>query len=111
MRIGVIAPPWLAVPPTAYGGTEAVIDNLARSLHRQGHTVRLFTVADSTCPVRRDFLYREGAEPMGDSLEEAAHVVAAYEALDDVDVIHDHTVIGPLVARRFLARRIPVITT
>jgi glycosyltransferase involved in cell wall biosynthesis len=111
MRVGIIAPPWLTVPPGAYGGTESVIDNLARGLHRSGHTVRLFTVGDSTCPVGRRFLYRRAAEPMGDSLAEAAHVAAAYEALDDVDIIHDHTVVGPLVARRFLTRRIPVVVT
>src|SRR5215472_19340606 len=32
MRIGLIAPPWVPVPPPAYGGTEVVIDNLARGL-------------------------------------------------------------------------------
>ena len=26
MRIGIIAPPWIAVPAPAYGGTEAVLD-------------------------------------------------------------------------------------
>ena len=30
MRIGLIAPPFLAVPPPTYGGTELVIDVLAR---------------------------------------------------------------------------------
>ena len=25
MRIGLIAPPWVPVPPTGYGGTEAVV--------------------------------------------------------------------------------------
>ena len=32
MRIVLIAPPWLPVPPTAYGGTELVVDALARGL-------------------------------------------------------------------------------
>jgi hypothetical protein len=52
MRIGLIAPPWLPVPPPGYGGTEVVIDNLARGLQSLGHDVRLFTVGDSTCPCR-----------------------------------------------------------
>ena len=30
MRIGLIAPPWVSVPPAGYGGTENVIDLLAR---------------------------------------------------------------------------------
>jgi glycosyltransferase involved in cell wall biosynthesis len=34
---------------------------------------------------------------MGLALPEAAHAMAAYEALQDVDVIHDHTLLGPLV--------------
>ena len=32
MRIGLIAPPWAPVPPAGYGGTEVVVDNLARGL-------------------------------------------------------------------------------
>jgi hypothetical protein len=29
MKIGLIVPPWVPVPPPAYGGTEAVVGNLA----------------------------------------------------------------------------------
>ena len=36
LRIALVAPPWLPVPPPAYGGTEAVIDTLARGLQAQG---------------------------------------------------------------------------
>jgi len=32
LRVGIIAPPWLPVPPVAYCGTENVIDILARGL-------------------------------------------------------------------------------
>jgi glycosyltransferase involved in cell wall biosynthesis len=111
MRIGLIAPPWIPVPPPAYGGTEVVIDNLARGLLALGHDVRLFTVGESTCPVPRQWLFRSPVEPMGAPAAEAAHGLAAYEALADADVIHDHTVIGPrLAGRRGLARQ-PVVTT
>ena len=34
MRIAIVAPPWLPVPPPAYGGTENVLDTLARGLIR-----------------------------------------------------------------------------
>jgi glycosyltransferase involved in cell wall biosynthesis len=111
MRIGLIAPPWIPVPPPAYGGTEEVIDNLARGLTACGHDVRLFTVGESTCPVPRQWLYRSPVEPIGDPFQEAAHVLAAYHALADTDIIHDHTELGPLLAgRRGLARQ-PVVTT
>ena len=48
---------------------------------------------------------------MGTSVEETAHVLAAYDALGDVDVIHDHTVLGPLVGAPRLARRVPIVST
>ncbi|HET8615376.1 MAG TPA: glycosyltransferase, partial [Actinomycetales bacterium] len=99
MRIGLVAPPWLPVPPTSYGGTEAVIDNLARGLTTLGHDVQLFTVGTSTCPVAREHLFAEPAPEMGMALPEAAHALAAYDALRDVDVIHDHTVLGAVLHR------------
>jgi len=111
MRIGLIAPPWLPVPPPGYGGTEVVIDNLARGLQALGHDVRLFTVGDSTCPVPLEFLYPTGITPMDADIPEAAHVLAAYDALADVDIIHDHTALGPLVAGRRGIRQPPVVTT
>src|SRR3954454_10092752 len=51
MRIGLIAPPGVPVPPPAYGGTESVIDRLARGLVRAGHEVLLAAAANSSCPV------------------------------------------------------------
>jgi len=111
MRIGLIAPPWIPVPPPAYGGTEIVIDYLARGLMARGHDVRLFTVGESTCPVPRQWLFRSPVEPMGACAQEAAHVLAAYEALADVDIIHDHTVMGPQLAGRRGIPRQPVVTT
>jgi glycosyltransferase involved in cell wall biosynthesis len=111
MRIGLIAPPWESIPPVGYGGTEVVVDNLARALQARGHSVRLFTVATSTCPVRRDYLFAEPVDPMGTSVEEAAHVLAAYEELDDVDVIHDHTILGPLLGPLSRPAVLPVVTT
>ena len=99
-RIGIVAPPWVAVPPLGYGGTEAVIDSLARGLVHAGHEVVLFTTGDSTCPVERRSYWPEGVEPMGSILAETSHVLAAYDALSDCDVVHDHTLIGPLLTGR-----------
>lgn len=111
MRIGLIAPPWFPVPPPAYGGTECVVDNLARGLAALGHDVRLFTVGTSTSPVRRSHLFDLPVPQLGRSIPEAAHVLAAHEELHDVDVIHDHTVLGPLLAARASLRGPPVVTT
>ncbi|MBO0837814.1 MAG: glycosyltransferase family 4 protein [Actinobacteria bacterium] len=111
MRIGLIAPPWVPVPPPAYGGTEVVIDNLARGLQELGHEVRLFTVGESECPVPTDFLFPQPMAPIGSTVPETAHVLAAYESLADMDIIHDHTFLGPLISGLRGMRRPPVVTT
>ncbi|MEU7145632.1 glycosyltransferase family 4 protein [Nocardia sp. NPDC046473] len=97
MRIGQIVPPWVPVPPPAYGGTEAVVGNLSVGLDLLGHDVHLFTVGDSTCPVRRYSLYEHPTVQIGVGEAELMHVLAAYETLADVDIIHDHTSLGPFV--------------
>ncbi|HLF40544.1 MAG TPA: glycosyltransferase family 4 protein, partial [Acidimicrobiia bacterium] len=107
MRIGLVAPPWVPVPPTGYGGTEAVVDLLARGLRAAGEEVVLFTLGCSTCPVPRRWVYEEPQVPMGIAAAEARHVVRAYRVLTDCDVIHDHTLLGP----SFAPRATPVVTT
>jgi glycosyltransferase involved in cell wall biosynthesis len=99
MRVGILAPPWAPVPPALYGGIETVLDQLARALVALGHEVVLFASGDSTCPVQRRaaLAEAEGAR-IGMTVPELRHVLHAYEALEDVDVIHDHTVAGPFVA-------------
>ncbi len=115
MRIGLIAPPWVTVPPTRYGGTESVLDNLARGLVDRGHEVVLFTVGASTCPVEQRWLFDEPAAPIGAGELEAAHVLTAYSSLQgDVDVLHDHTALGPLLAPALASAavaRVPVVLT
>jgi glycosyltransferase involved in cell wall biosynthesis len=98
MRIGLIAPPWVPVPPTGYGGTEGVVDCLARGLQAAGEDVVLFATGDSTCQVPRQWAYDHPQAPMGLDVAEARHLVRAYQALADRDVIHDHTLLGPFFA-------------
>ncbi len=110
MRIGLIAPPWLPVPPAAYGGTEAVIDRLARGFVAAGHEVLLSTTGDATCPVPRQWvLERADSERMGSASVELHHLVHAYDALQHCDIVHDHTVIGPTYSLRFPS--LTVVTT
>lgn len=111
MRIGLIAPPFLPVPPAGYGGTEAVVANLARGLSELGHDVQLFTVGESTSPQASGHVFDEAVTPIGERVAEAIHVVAAYETLADVDIIHDHTVLGPLFAQNSKLVTPAVVTT
>ncbi len=96
MKIGLLAPPWLPVPPPSYGGTESVIDRLARGLQRAGHEVLLFSTGDSTVSVPTAFALKEAVRDRWEnSGVELGHVAEAYEALADCDVVHDHTLAGP----------------
>ena len=112
MRIAIIAPPWVPVPPTGYGGTEAVLDRLAVGLARAGHEVALVAHPDSTCPVTLIPGPRIAADTqIGGVVPELGHVLAAYEAVVElgVDVVHDHTMSGPFYAERF--PQLPLVTT
>ncbi|HSP02100.1 MAG TPA: glycosyltransferase family 4 protein [Acidimicrobiales bacterium] len=98
LRIGMIAPPWVPVPPRGYGGTELVVDELARGLERAGHHVVLWTTGDSTCPVERRGVLDRAAGTEASTDVEVHHVADAYDSLRDCDLIHDHTFLGPLWA-------------
>lgn len=110
MRIGLIAPPWTPIPPLLYGGIELVVDQLARGLREAGHDVLLFATGDSTCPVPRAWVLpeAEGAR-IGMVVPELRHVIHAYEAVRDCDVVHDHTLMGPFHSEHYLD--LPVATT
>ncbi len=111
MRVAIIAPPWLPVPPPAYGGTEAVLDTLARGLQDAGHDVLLFTTGDSTCPVPTEWvLERAVGTESATPATELHHVINAYDAALrwGADVIHDHTLTGPVYGRHL---GIPLVTT
>ena len=110
MRIGILATPWAPIPPQLYGGIELVVDRLARGLEAAGHDVLLFASGDSTSPVPRASVleHAEGTR-IGNSVPELRHVMAAYDAFEGFDVVHDHTVAGPVYAERF--HDLPVLTT
>ena len=110
MRIGLIAPPWLTVPPAGYGGTEAVVGLLARGLAELGHEVVLAAAAGSPSPVAQV----PGSLPpeprhLGRGQDELRHVLNAYAQLQGVDIIHDHTLAGPLL--RLAGSGVPVVST
>lgn len=97
VRVLLVAPPWVPVPPPSYGGTELVINNLAEALARQGHEVAIFTTRDSATTLERGWLY-EHAKGFGrfGAVEELAHVMASRDFAEswDADIVHDHTMVG-----------------
>jgi glycosyltransferase involved in cell wall biosynthesis len=114
MRVGLIATPWTPTPPVLYGGIELVVDRLARGFSAAGHDVVLFATGDSTCPVPRHHLLEVAdGRCIGNGVTEIRHALAAYECLRDegCDIIHDHTLAGPLLGPRLLDGDVPIVTT
>ena len=102
MRIGLIAPTWLPIPAPAYGGTETVVDTLARGLQAAGHDVHLVAHPDSTCPVPLSSVVLAGdTTRMGRASIELEHALGAYPQVSHCDVVHDHTLAGPIIAARY----------
>lgn len=47
LRIALLSPPMLPVPPLKYAGTERIVAVLAKALHQRGHAVTVFAPGDS----------------------------------------------------------------
>lgn len=112
LRIAVVAPPWFPVPPTGYGGIESVCAGLVDGLVERGHDVTLIGTGTDTTDATRFFAATEEpqSDRVGDVLTEVRHAAAASQIIAelDIDVIHDHTAAGPLVAAGF---EIPTVLT
>ncbi len=99
LRIAIIAPPWIPIPPPAYGGIEAVVALLCDELVAKGHDVTLFAAPGSRSPARVHAPLGEAhPDRIGSALFEADHVGSAYDAIDRAasdgkpfDVVHDHS--------------------
>jgi glycosyltransferase involved in cell wall biosynthesis len=95
MRIGLVAPPWFAVPPAGYGGIERVVSYLADGLARRGHFVTLFAAGGSQTEARLVSAFHQPPSGMlGDLTVEIVHTASAYASVRDFDLIHDHTLAG-----------------
>ena len=93
MRIALIAPPFIAVPPQRYGGTELFVAELASGLAQQGVAVTLYTNGESSLPVPMKWLYEKQEWPIeGDTevnLKALNHVAwAIRDALGSAEIVH-----------------------
>jgi glycosyltransferase involved in cell wall biosynthesis len=98
LRVAMLAPPWLPVPPPGYGGIESVVALLCEGLVKRGHDLTLFAAPGShssatVCAVL-PACYPDRIER---ALHEADHVARVFDLVDAAaraghpfDVIHDH---------------------
>ncbi len=106
MRVALIAPPFISVPPRAYGGTELFIAQLSVGLRKLGIDVVVYTNGESTVSVEKRWLYEKSQWPIRgeiyDNLKDINHTSwAILDAAPDCDVIHLNNVPG-LVHSRYL---------
>jgi glycosyltransferase involved in cell wall biosynthesis len=108
----MIAPPWFELPPIGYGGIEALVADLVDQLCLRGHEVVLIGAGRNRTKAAR-FVPVYDTPPsdrLGTPVPEVLHAAAAADVLagEDVDIVHDHTLAGPLLAPD---RRVPTVTT
>ncbi|HEX2214387.1 MAG TPA: glycosyltransferase, partial [Mycobacterium sp.] len=118
LRIALIAPPYFDVPPKGYGGTEAVVADLADALVARGHTVTLIGAGEpGTAANFLPVWDRTLSERLGEPYPEVMHALKVRRAItklaveDGVDVVHDHTLAGPLNAAIYAALGLPTVAT
>jgi glycosyltransferase involved in cell wall biosynthesis len=97
MRVALIAPPFLPVPPRKYGGTELFIAQLAEGLQAKGIEIVVYTISESTVGVETRWFYKDAQWPIKgeifDNLKDMNHSSwAIREASKDCDIIHLHNV-------------------
>ncbi|HEY6253381.1 MAG TPA: glycosyltransferase family 4 protein [Candidatus Angelobacter sp.] len=93
MKIALISPPFIAVPPKKYGGTELFIAELARGLKEKGVEVVLYANGASTVPVETRWIFEAEDWPVAGELEATlkgtTHSAwAVKDASGEADVIH-----------------------
>jgi glycosyltransferase involved in cell wall biosynthesis len=99
LRVALVAPPWIPIPPPGYGGIEMVIAKLADGLVRRRHDVVLLAAPGSRSAAHVvPLLERDHADRIGEALFEADHVARALTVIDNAarggrpfDIVHDHS--------------------
>ena len=104
LKLAIVAPPWYDVPPQGYGGIERVCYYLANGLAERGHDVTLVGAGSGdagTAFIRTFPVPASESHSIGDVLPEMIHAARSSQALAELelDLIHDHSLAGPLTAR------------
>lgn len=94
MKIALLAPPYLSVPPKKYGGTEKIVSLLADGLVDRGHDVTLFASGDSQTRAKLISIFPEELGNSGlkkdDGLMPLIHYTECLRRQKEFDIIHNH---------------------
>ncbi len=112
LRIAMVAPPWYTIPPAGYGGIETVVAALVDQLVARGHQVTLLSSGEHRTAAQHAIrVFDEPpSELLGQPLPELVAAATLARALREleVDVVHDHSLAGPLLAA---GHRVPTLAT
>ena len=108
MRVAIIAPPFISVPPRRYGGTELFIAQLAAGLQKVGLDVVVYANGESTLDAETRWLFPKSQWPIQgevyDNLKDLNHTTWAINDASRVcDLIHINNAPG-LICSRFVNR-------
>ena len=92
VRVALFSPVWFPVPPTRYGGIEAIVQLLADGLVDAGVDVTLFASGDSETKAELVSAFDTApSEYIGHSYWELQHLLPFLEMRDEFDLVHDHS--------------------
>jgi glycosyltransferase involved in cell wall biosynthesis len=106
LRVALIAPPFIPVPPKVYGGTELFIAQLATGLQKLNVDVVVYCNGESTVAVEKRWTYPQSQWPIDGevyaNLKDINHTAwAVQDAISTCDLIHLNNLPG-LVHSRFV---------
>jgi glycosyltransferase involved in cell wall biosynthesis len=110
MKIAVVSPVWVRVPPEQYGGIELVVHLLVEDMVRRGVDVTLFASGDSIteAPLRSLYPKATGFSKIDTSLY-VANTAWAYTQAEEFDIIHNNTGASGISMAPLI--KTPVVTT
>jgi glycosyltransferase involved in cell wall biosynthesis len=113
VKVALIAPPFIAVPPANYGGTELFVANLALGLKEAGVEVVVYGNGESTINAECRWIYKNSEWPIKSPekawLRELNHYGwAMQDASKECDILHVQSP-QALALARFVSR--PVVLT
>ncbi len=108
----MVVPPWYELPPQGYGGIELICAALIDALCVRGHEVTMFGAGTRTGTSARfvSTVTQPQFDRLGHGMPDALHAARVDQLLAETqfDVIHDHTLCGPLAAAH---RTAPTVVT
>jgi glycosyltransferase involved in cell wall biosynthesis len=114
MRVALVAPPFIPVPPVEYGGTELFIADLANGLKALGHEVVVYTNGESTIEVEKRWMFERAQWPLKKDdpyapLKDVEHTAWAIQDLTNCcDIVHLNAATGLPCSR---LSRLPFVYT